>query len=75
MRAIYFAVLLVLVAGIVTFAVQNGNEITVRFLEWAATYPLSLIVAAVYLIGMISGSSLIGLLRRSVHQVTQRTDA
>ena len=74
MRVIYLAVLLVLVLGIVAFAMQNGEPITLRFLEWKVQYPLSLVVGAVYLIGMISGSAFVGLLRRSVHRMTERSD-
>jgi uncharacterized integral membrane protein len=71
MRAVYLLILLVLIAAIAAFALQNENPVTIRFLDWARAYPLSLVVAAVYLLGMISGSSLIGLFRRSVHVVTQ----
>ena len=74
-RAVCLVILLVLVFAIVAFALQNDSAITVRFLDWALTYPLSLVVAVVYLLGMLSGSSFVGLFRRTVHHVTERTDS
>jgi uncharacterized integral membrane protein len=49
MRVVYLVILLVLVLGIATFALQNDALVTVRFMEWAVAYPLSLVVVAVYL--------------------------
>lgn len=74
MRAIYLLLLLVLVAAIAYFAFQNQSAVTVQFMNWAVTYPLSLVVAAVYLLGMLSGSTFVGLLRRTVHRVTERAE-
>ena len=74
MRVIYLVILLVLVLAMASFAVQNQSPITVRFLEWGMTYPLSLVVAAVYLIGMVSGSTFVGMLRRTAHRATERSE-
>ena len=75
MRAMYLLVLLVLVAAVAYFAFQNQSAVTVRFLDWAVTYPLSLVIAGVYLLGMLSGSTFVGMLRRTVHRVTERAEA
>jgi putative membrane protein len=74
MRVIYLVILLVMVLAIAAFALQNDSPVTVRFMDRAVAYPLSLVVGAVYLIGMISGSSLIGLFRRSVYRATEPRD-
>jgi putative membrane protein len=74
MRVIYLVILLVLVLAIAAFALQNQAPVKLTFMDWSVAYPLSLVVAAVYVIGMISGSSLIGLFRRTVHRVTEPID-
>jgi uncharacterized integral membrane protein len=71
MRVVYLVILLVMVLGIAAFAMQNDDPVKIRFMEWAVAYPMSLVVGAVYLLGMVSGSSLIGLFRRSVYHVTE----
>ena len=74
MRTLCFLVLFCLLGAIAYFAFQNQSPITVRFWEWSVTYPLSLVVAAVYVVGMLSGSTFVGMLRRTVHGVTKRVE-
>jgi hypothetical protein len=40
--------------------------VTMSFLGSSAQVPLALLVASIYLLGMITGSSLVALLRRSI---------
>ncbi len=74
MRVVYLVILLVMVLAIAAFALQNDDPVTLRFMEWRVAYPMSLVVATVYLLGMLSGSSLIGMFRRSVYHVTEPID-
>ena len=71
MRFVYFLVLLLVVVPLVVFAVQNGELVQVRFLDQSISFALSLVIGIVYLLGMVSGSTLVGLLRRSFQHVTE----
>lgn len=69
MRFLYFLLLVALLAVIGIFAWENQAITTVQFLQWQVGGPLSLVVAVVYILGMLSGSFLVGMLRRSYHEV------
>jgi len=70
MRFFYFLVLMVILAPILVFAFQNQGETELHFLKQSVVYPLSLVIGAVYLLGMLSGSTLVGFLKRSFGRVT-----
>jgi uncharacterized integral membrane protein len=65
MRTLNLAILTVIVIAIVIFAVQNLQNVTVTFLEFRIAAPMAAVVIAVYLLGMLTGSSLLSLIRRS----------
>lgn len=71
MRLIYLLILLAVLTAVVIFAMQNDAEVTLRFLNYSLTTSLALMVGAVYLIGMISGWTVMGILRRSMERVTE----
>jgi len=66
MRWVHLAVIILFAAAIVIFAVQNLNVVTMSFLGFSARAPLALLTALVYLLGMVTGGSLLALLRRSL---------
>jgi lipopolysaccharide assembly protein A len=72
MRWMYLAIIIVFVAAIVIFAVQNLEIITTSFLGLKVRAPLALQIAVVYLIGAATGGSVFALLRRS-YQGSRRT--
>jgi lipopolysaccharide assembly protein A len=72
MRVVYLLILLLAVAAVVVFAVQNSETITVRYVDQSVSCGLPLFVAIVYLVGMISGWTVFGLLRRSLRGVTEQ---
>lgn len=72
MRVLYFLLLMVFVAAIVIFCLQNRETIAIDYLQYSITLPISLLVGVVYLLGMLSGGSLLSFLRRSVHGMTAR---
>jgi lipopolysaccharide assembly protein A len=72
MRFVYFVLLLLALAAVVVFAMQNNETVTLRYLDRSITCALPLLVAVVYLLGMVSGWTVIGLLRRSLRQMTER---
>jgi len=71
MRVVYAAVLLLLVAAVVVFCVQNLETVPVAYLGWSANLPLPLLVLIVYLFGMISGWGLLSFLRRAIRRATE----
>jgi uncharacterized membrane protein YciS (DUF1049 family) len=71
MRLVYFLLLLLIVAAVVLFGVQNHERVTLTYLDRSVTLYLPLLIAIVYLLGMVSGWTVVGFLKRSVERVTQ----
>ena len=65
MRWIYLAVIILIAAATIIFALQNFEIVTMSFLGFNARVPLAVSVAVVYLLGAATGGSLFALLRRS----------
>jgi putative membrane protein len=65
MRWIYLAVIILVAAATIIFALQNLEIVTMSFLGFNAHLPLALLVGVVYLLGAATGGSLFALLRRS----------
>jgi uncharacterized integral membrane protein len=65
MRRIYLGILLLLALAMLIFAVQNLGNVAVDFLWLSTTTPLAILVAASYVLGMVTGGSLRALIRRS----------
>jgi uncharacterized integral membrane protein len=70
MRALYFLILVLIVAAI--FAYQNDDSVTLRYFNRSMTLPISLLIAAVYVLGMLSGWTVVGFLRRSWRRALER---
>ena len=51
--------------------VQNNATQTLRFLNWRLEAPTALVTVASYLLGMISGWTVVGFLSRSFRRVTE----
>ena len=66
MRWVYLIVIIVFVAAIVAFAIQNRELVTMSFLGLNVRAPLAVMAVIVYVLGAITGGSLFALLRRSV---------
>jgi putative membrane protein len=67
MRWIHLFVVVLFAAAILVFVAQNFATVTMSFLGFSARAPLALLVALVYVLGMLTGGSLWSLLRRSFH--------
>ncbi|GAB5374276.1 MAG: hypothetical protein AcusKO_07380 [Acuticoccus sp.] len=65
MRWFYTLVVIVILAVIVIFAFQNLGPVSVQFLSVSLELPIAVFTIAIYLIGMVTGSSLIGMVRTS----------
>ena len=69
MRVFLGVILLVFLSAIAIFAVQNTQTITVQFINWSLTAPLALLAVGLYLLGMVSGSSVVGVMRQSLRGI------
>jgi uncharacterized integral membrane protein len=65
MRWINMAVIAIFVVATLIFAVQNFQSVTVSFLNFRISAPHALVIAIVYLLGMITGGSVWALMRRA----------
>jgi uncharacterized membrane protein YciS (DUF1049 family) len=72
MRFVYLLILLLVLAAVILFAVQNNEEVTLRYLDRSLSSRLPVLIAVVYVLGMLTGWTVVGFLRRSVRQVTER---
>jgi len=70
MRLLSLFVLLAIMVLVVLFGMQNDQGVALHFFDWSITTTLVLLVAGIYFLGMLSGWTVIGSLRRSVHRVT-----
>jgi lipopolysaccharide assembly protein A len=66
MRWVYLIVVVLFVAAIVLFGVQNLDLVTMSFLGFSARAPLAVLAVVVYVLGAVTGGSLLALLRKSV---------
>jgi putative membrane protein len=64
-RLIYLLIIIVFALATLIFAVQNLAVVTVSFLTMNLAAPLALLVLVIYVLGAVTGSSLLALLRQS----------
>ena len=74
MRWVYLVLLLITVVVIVVFIAQNHEAQTVTFFNRSLTAPLSLYFVAVYFLGMWSGGTVVGFVKRAYQHATERED-
>jgi lipopolysaccharide assembly protein A len=72
MRFLQATLLLIFLALIAVFAWQNTQPVTIRFLDRSVGMPIALMVIVVYLLGMLSGWTVVAYLRRSIHDVSSQ---
>jgi uncharacterized integral membrane protein len=72
MRVFYLFILIILLLVLAVFAVQNSGPVSVQYLDRIVTAPMSLLITVVYLLGMLSGWTVVGVLKRSMQRVTER---
>ncbi|QEH37300.1 hypothetical protein OJF2_58900 [Aquisphaera giovannonii] len=72
MRFLQAILLLAFLGAIGLFAVQNTDPITVSFWTWKTTGPVALLAIVVYLLGMLSGWTVVSFFSRSLREVTER---
>jgi lipopolysaccharide assembly protein A len=65
MRSITGVISVVLLIAVLVFAIQNRETVGVSFLAWTMSIPKIFLILGTYVLGMLSGSGLLVLLRRS----------
>jgi uncharacterized integral membrane protein len=63
MRGVYIALIVVFTAVVLLFKIQNLDSATVTLFSMSMTLPVSVLVVGVYVLGMLTGSFLVSLLR------------
>lgn len=74
MRWVNTAVIVILGAAILLFAVQNLQSVTVSFLTAKVSAPLALLIALVYVLGMLTGGSLWALIKWALEETKHASD-
>lgn len=64
--------LLAFLGAVGIFAAQNTDAIPVRFLNYKLTAPVALVTVAAYLLGMLTGWTVVSFMTRSIRQVSER---
>jgi len=72
MHWVYSAIVALLIALLVLLALQNLETVTVAFLGFSVRAPLAVVIIGVYVLGMLTGSGLVWLIRRSVAGARRR---
>jgi lipopolysaccharide assembly protein A len=73
MRFIQAILLLAFLGAVGLFAAQNTEAITVNFWTWKARGTVALLTIAAYLLGMVSGWTVVSFFTRSLHRVSERS--
>ena len=63
MRYVYISLIVVVTALVLLFKIQNFDAVTGSLFGARITMPPSLLIIVVYILGMVTGSALLGLLR------------
>ena len=71
MRFLSGLFLLVLIAALGLLAYENNRDTVLNAWKWSLDVPLPLFVLGVYLLGMLSGWWLMGLVKRSWQRMTE----
>jgi lipopolysaccharide assembly protein A len=73
MRFLQALVFLAFLGVVGIFALQNTDILTFHFLNWNVTGPIALLTIVVYLLGMLSGWTVVAFAMRSLRRVSQQT--
>jgi hypothetical protein len=71
MRVLSGLLLLALIIPLGLLAYENNRDTPVDAWSWHGSVPLPLLVVGVYLLGMVSGWWMVGLVKRSWQRVTE----
>jgi predicted ribosomally synthesized peptide with SipW-like signal peptide len=70
MRFLCFVFLVLFLAAVGVFAYFNQQDVTLQVFNWTVTASVALVIGVAYLLGMLSGWTVYGMLRRSLREVS-----
>jgi uncharacterized integral membrane protein len=70
MRFLCFLFLVLFLGTVGLFAYFNQQEVTLHVFDWSMTASLAAVIGAAYVLGMLSGWTVWGMLRRSLREVS-----
>jgi hypothetical protein len=70
MRFLCFLFLVLFAGAVGAFAYFNQQDLTLRFFDWTIDAPVAAVLGITYLLGMLSGWSVLGMVRRSLRAVS-----
>jgi uncharacterized integral membrane protein len=71
MRVIQGILFLAFLGAVGLFALENTRPVAVAFGTWELTGPVALVSLAVYVLGMLSGWTVVAFVRRSLRRVEE----
>jgi len=71
MRFLCFVFLVAFAAAVAFFALQNQQTVTLNFFDRTVTSNIAAVVGGAYVLGMLSGWTVVGMLRRSLHETSE----
>ena len=76
MRYVWLLIFLIMVAIVSVFAYENNDRVAISYLDQSLSVqsihlPMSVLIGATYVLGMLTGWIVIGFLKRTVQHVTE----
>jgi len=71
MRWLCFLFLLAFAGAVILFAQQNQQEVTLNFFDQGVTGSMAAVIGTAYALGMLSGWTVVGMLRRSLNRTSE----
>ncbi len=71
MRYVYGIILILFLGLVFIFSIQNLKYVELRFLTWTMSLPLAALIVGSYLLGMVSGWTVLGFVRQSYRKVRE----
>ena len=77
MRYVWFLIFLIFVAIIGVFAFENSDPVPINYLDQSLSVqsihlPMSALIGVIYVLGMLTGWTVVGFLKQTVQHVTER---
>lgn len=76
MRVFWFLIFLVFLVIVNIFAFENSESVAINYLDQSMSVqsihlPMSVLIGGIYVLGMLTGWTVIGFLKQTVHHVTE----
>lgn len=72
MRYVYMLLSALLTGAVLKFKFQNLEQVSVHFFSASLSLPVSVLVVAIYFLGMVSGGFVVSLVRKWLRDATRK---